>query len=278
MADKSPCSVCNKPASFFCLCTSLQTLLCPLCVATHIGTRGAHLISPLSAHQFVKKAEDLDRYNLRLQVVSDLTSTLEGLEAKLEAERKAASGLISKLVEERIGTIRKVGGLVERDVERMYEAIKAALQAVRKELNEAASVSVVQLSENAQLFIKSASHVREKLSKFIDIPDELNRRVSLLVQEASVEPAMAFTQVLEDKACGSPNCFSCDEIRKALEIIRPQPALITPSVPREEDQGFLTRLFGAKVRASAEEIMRKKSESTPTLFGKEQSRDSSPHP
>lgn len=259
MADKNQCSVCSKPASFFCLCTSLQTLLCPLCVATHISSRGAHLISPLSAHQFVKKAEDLDRYNLRLQVVGDLTSTLEGLESKLEAEKKAASGQIAKIVEEKLSTVRKVGELVERDVERMYEAIKRSMQAVRKELNEAASVSVVQLSTEAQLFIKSASHVRE-LSRFIDIDSELSRRVSLLVQEASVEPALAFAQVLEGKSCGSPNCFSCEEIRKALEITKPQAALLLPAAAPEEEHSIFTRLFGAKVRASAEDVMRKKGE------------------
>ena len=275
MADKNLCSVCSKSASFFCLCTSLQTLLCPLCVATHISSRGAHLISPLSAHQFVKKAEDLDRYNLRLQVVGDLTGTLEGLEAKLEAERKAAAGQIAKLVEEKIGTIRRVGQLVERDVERMYEAIKGSMQAIRKELNEAVSVSVVQLSEEAQLFVKSASHVREKLGRFIDIQGELSRRVTLLVQEASVEPALAFAQMLEDKSCGSSNCFSCEEIRKALEIIKPQAALLTPTAPQEEEHGFLTRLFGTKVRASAEEVMRKKNEGGPTPPGSERSRDSS---
>ena len=264
MADQSLCTACKKPANFFCLCTSLQTLLCPLCVASHISTRGAHLISPLSAQQFVKKAEDLDRYNLRLQVVSDLTVTLDSLTTSLEAEKRRASGVIRNMLEERLTVIRTAFEQAERDINSLYESIKTTIQTVRREVNEAVTVPTVLLSPESQLFIKSAAHLKERLETFLDIDSEINRRVSLSIQELTINPSQAFATILETKSCGSLNCFSCEEIRKALEIPKPQVMKSLPLLQeQEEEPSFFAKLLGTKVKTTAEDIFRQKTENPP---------------
>ena len=282
MAERNVCSSCSKPASFFCLCTSMKTLLCPMCIPTHVTTRGAHLISPISASSFVKKAEDLDRYNTRLHVVEELTAVLDDMSRRLDIERKAVSSVIAETQTERLSAMKAAFLQAQRDIEELYASLKNSVQAIRDELTHASSVSTLDLSEQSQLFISAASHVRDKDTVFVDLQREIDTRISLSISQTLVNPETALQDVLSPWVCKSRDCFGCSEIRKGLDIVisSPPPA---PVAPPPEEPNIFAKLFGAKVKSTLETmsppdpVRRKPGEPASSAASVNQSREEKPN-
>ena len=239
MAEHSLCVSCSQAASFFCLCTASQTLLCAACVPQHVSTKAAHLLSPISAQSFVKKAEDLGRYNVRLQVVDSLITTLHCAEEKLLSEEKHMVTFVQAAQEERLKAVQTAYAAVQRDLEAVYASLRNTLKGIRSELDQASVVSTVQLSESAQLFLRVAGHFKENAEPYVDVAQELTRRVSLVQMPASIPPSEAFENVLQPHVCALPSCNTCLELRKGLELQVEAPA----------ETGLLRKLFGTKTRS-----------------------------
>ena len=237
MAERSQCATCSQSASFFCLCTASQTLLCAACVPLHVTAKAAHLVSPISAYSFVKKAEDLGRYNVRLQVVDNLTTVLNTVEEQLAAEEQMMLTQVSTAQEEQVKTVQAAFAAVQRDLQAIYAELRSTVKEVREELEHASVVSIVQLSEPAHLFLSSAGHLKDKTEPFLDVMKELSSRVSLALAPASITPSQAFATILQPHICTLPSCGTCQDLRKGLELQTGIPA---------EETGLLRKLFGSK--------------------------------
>lgn len=237
MADRSLCATCSQPAGFFCLCTAPQTLLCAACVPIHVTAKAAHLVSPISAQSFVKKAEDLGRYNVRLQVVDSLTAVLSCVEDHLSAEESSMLAQVAAAQEEQVKAVHSAFAAVQRDLQSVYAELRNTVKEVREELDRASVVSAVQLSESAQLFLSAAGHLKDKTQPFLDVAQELSRRVSLALVPASITPSQAFEAILQPHMCTLASCVPCQDLRKGLEL--------QAEVPTEET-GLLRKLFGSK--------------------------------
>lgn len=237
MAERSLCATCSQPAGFFCLCTAPQTLLCAACIPLHVTAKAAHLVSPISAQSFVKKAEDLGRYNVRLQVVDSLTSVLSSVEEHLLAEERTMLTQVAAAQEEQVKVVHSAFAAVQKDLQSLYAELRNTVKEVREELERASVVSLVQLSEAALLFLSAASHLKDKTEPFLDVAQELSRRVSLTLAPATLSPSQAFATILQPHMCALPSCVTCQDLRKGLELQAGIPA---------EETGLLRKLFGSK--------------------------------
>ena len=155
----------------------------------------------------------------------DISSSLEGLLAKVQNERQQLPFILHQTQQAHFQLISEAYAEAAYDIEVNYQHLEHQLQEILNQINTGQ-----ELGDLGRAMIETIGHIQPQTCELMSVKTELYRRVPRLVRRINTEGPELLASVLAKMRCRLPLCDVCSQLLGSLGLQRTAP-MFPPPLP-----------------------------------------------